>query len=936
MDLNINTIQKQKIKIFIAESSTPMPVQVEDTSHETEKNVTFADDIEQNALLYAVPFRDSTYERQIQTGDELADFFKRPVEIYAFTWDVGIPYTNLAIFPWQLYMSDTAVLAKLDTFKLVHATLKIKILVNGTPFHYGRIFVGVYPSEYTNNTSALLPDTTTLVTNYRNEYNTGTMNYQANRTMFSSRPHVLINPGKNDPALISWPFFAATDWADVISRNDWARLGQLEIWELNPLAHSNGGNTEVRVSFIAWLEDVEVAGITTALPGQSSKYYRMRQRAKQIKKLTPIPEEPPPKVEEVVEKPPFNPESSKPKKTKGANKSKSKTPTKRMPVSKPTEYGQNGAVSAPMSALASAAGYFTEIPVIGKFAKATEIGASAMGRIASIFGFSKPVVLDKHCFMVQSYYSDLASTSGTDNILKLSVDPKQEITVDPSTVGLRSDDELAFMNIAKREALIHSFEWVVDSSTAGNPFGHLWACRVHPLIAPRFSSSQCLTPVGFIAYPFQHWTGALRFRVQVVCSQMHSGRLLIAYNPDKSNSVGVTADMNTRFCHIMDISEETDVTFEINWAQAEAFREVDLDFANNDSVILGPISVMTGNDNFRCNGRLDIYVLNRLSAPTPANAYVNVWMSAGDSFKVNNPRTIGRSSWSAAGGNFPLPIYEPESSKYFYAEASNVTRVELTDQENAPAQNTHYVLNGDYDDGVNDLNEVYFGETIVSIRTMLKRYNVHSVLPFVLNFTSGDLVSASSTRTIFPSGRSAGQYGSSLTDNATNGSLMTYLRYYCQGYIGFRGSIRWKTMCLKDDLDTSKHYILRIMNRIANQVIVYVDLGNAADTAATLAQTYQNSGNVSGAAAGITQNPLHMGPGALAEIPFQQPLRYAEIHETTNADVRYSGMYAGFRVGMNTFQTGATEYVPLELLCAGGEDATFFFFVGVPPIIPSL
>lgn len=984
-----------------SQSSEPIAVSSEDTTKETEKNVTFADAQPENVLMYGVPFRDSTYDRQVQTGDELIDFFSRPVEIYEFDWLVNTNVAPGVIYPWREFLLSDRVSFKLDTFKLIHGTLNLKILVNGTPFHYGLLRMGVYPSMYTNNHSVEIPNTAVNVTNYRDEFNAGTMSWFPAQVQYSSRPGVFISPRMSEPAMIEWPFFAATDWIDIVNENDYDRLGQLEIWQINQLRHANGGDQEVRVTILAWMTNVQVAGITPAFPAQSSRLRKLRAIQKE-KNPRPsgrfvhkeqgntdpldkalisgdyasVPKE---KLDElgVV----FEAQSSKPRKTK-AKKSKNRTSVKSSPKAS-QEYGKNGAISAPASAIANAAGYLIDIPVIGPFAKATEIGANAVSSIASIFGFSKPAVLDKHSFVTQNYYSDMATCSGTDNVIKLSVDPKQELTIDPNTVGLDPKDEMAFLNIAKREALIHSFTWPINTSASGVAEGHTWACRVHPLTSPRYAGvRQTLTPVGFIAYPFRYWTGALRFRIQVVCSQMHAGRLAIAYNPDFSQPVGGVAELNSRFVHIMDISEERDITLEVNWAQPEAYREVDVTGGlNNDFVVEGPIGSMIGNNNFRCNGRLDIYILNRLTAPTDADAFINVYLSAGDSFKVNSPRPIGHASWAASGINVQLPDLSSESSDItlvnhsdnllllflaclylsrndFFdpwtnsgisyrrdlpselgiplpAQSGDTARVTLQPGENAPSQTSHYVLNGDYDDGADDVNSVYFGESIVSIRTMIKRYCVNSICVIAAPTATNRSFITRYILPIFPCGRQLSPYGSSINmpnQGTDGGCFMTYLRYYCEGFIGYRGGVRWKTFSPGANrywkyFATRNNEKINVQQRLISEIADPTTLGDS------IVDSWNANSGMERSMAGLMVNPGQQGFGPVVEVPYQLPLRYSEIHETATNDIRYSGMFDSFVIGFHgsTFAAG-DRVTSIETSCAAAEDSAFFFFVGVTPL----
>ena len=135
----------------------------------------------------------------------------------------------------------------------------------------------------------------------------------------------------------------------------------------------------------------------------------------------------------------------------------------------------------PATVLTGMATKLTDTPVIGKWARATAIGAGAVKNIASLFGFSNPAIIDKQCMMTQNQLGRMCQTSGEDPVVKLSLDPKNELCIDPGTVGLGSDDEMSFMNIAQREGLIYSFPW---TTTGDQSDGHLFGTRVSPSVAP--------------------------------------------------------------------------------------------------------------------------------------------------------------------------------------------------------------------------------------------------------------------------------------------------------------------------------------------------------------------------------------------------------------------------------------------------------------------
>jgi hypothetical protein len=106
------------------------------------------------------------------------------------------------------------------------------------------------------------------------------------------------------------------------------------------------------------------------------------------------------------------------------------------------EYDKAGPISGPATAIASVASKLTDTPIIGSLARATEIGARAVGGIASLFGYSNPPVLnDVMPYQPKAFHSFAAVETGVP-MDKLTLDPKNEITVDKSVTGAKPDDEL--------------------------------------------------------------------------------------------------------------------------------------------------------------------------------------------------------------------------------------------------------------------------------------------------------------------------------------------------------------------------------------------------------------------------------------------------------------------------------------------------------------
>ena len=88
------------------------------------------------------------------TDISLEKFLSRPIEIDQRSWTTSdvIGPIGTSISPWFLYLNNTAVKNKLANFPFLRAKLCLKTVVNGTPFHYGKLRLAYEPSVASGGT----------------------------------------------------------------------------------------------------------------------------------------------------------------------------------------------------------------------------------------------------------------------------------------------------------------------------------------------------------------------------------------------------------------------------------------------------------------------------------------------------------------------------------------------------------------------------------------------------------------------------------------------------------------------------------------------------------------------------------------------------------------------------------------------------------------
>ena len=567
----------------------------------------------------------------------------------------------------------------------------------------------------------------------------------------TQRPKIFLNPTMSTGGEIECPFFWPQDYGSIPD-GDLEQMGLLRIRSFDTLEHANGATDPVSISVFAWMENVELTMLT------SSDAYALS------------------------------------------------------PQSETLEANKEGIVSGPATNIAKVASKLTNVPYIGQYALATAGAAKGIAGVAKLFGYSRPALTKDNEPYKPVGFSSMALTTVPDGASKLTVDDKQELTIDPKIAGLDGPDPLAISSIATKESYFTQFVW----SQGAAPGAFLFSNRVDPclygevLAAP--SNKILLPAVAATSLPFKYWTGTLKFRFQFVCSAYHRGRVRIVYDP---NTYSAETEYNVNYTHILDLAEQQDFTVEIGPSQPRTFME---------HAIPG---VTTINDLYRTtstlpkqtygNGTLSVYVLNELTTPNSTvtnDIRVNVFVQAGEDFEVSVP--------SDSIANYK-----------FAPQSGEVSPTAINNQGlDSPEQNEDIVELADPGAYNDHLNVVYNGEAIRSFRTLLKRYNYHSVL--AQPSTTTTLTVSNIRRSAFPYYR--GEIPEAV-DNTTTVPITPYnycntvmLHWVTQMFAGYRGSIRWKVLLSGGSANTDAYVNVQrggpsnYLYRVANLPLVYATL----------------------------------------------------------------------------------------------------------------
>jgi hypothetical protein len=727
------------------------------------------------------------------------------------------------------------------------------------------------------------------------------LNITADAIAASQRPHIYINPTECQGGTLCVPFVHYQNTLRV-PEAQWAEMGIVDIRQLNPLKNVNaaGGvvGQQLTLSIFAWAEGVELSVPTASNPS------------------TIVPQS-----LEVC------PESD--------------------------EYGDTP-VSAVASTVARIAGKLTNVPFIGRFAKATQIGASAVGDVGKLFGFSRPPVIDPIRTYVPRFVGGLANVNTPEAVQKLSLDVKQEVTVDPSVIGVSSADEMGLVDIAKRESYYTSFQWATTGYPNSGPGSKLFQTQVMPTVYQTFGSGPVTeyhnTPAGMVALPFKYWGGSMEFRFQIVSSNFHRGRLRIVWDPHSLTGGGSSSGYNTMYTRIIDIADMRDFTFKVGWGREYSFLPVRNPMKLRDGL---PIPSFATGTNAPAilqqvfgNGTISVFVVNDLTTPNPdpsidASVQVNVFVKMCDDARFAEPTDAALANISY------FRIVEPESLEVIPESDENVAEVQLS----APVSTEVSTEVGAVGDPTDHTMDVFFGEQVTSIRELLKRYCLHA------GVTTGARANETAGTTLNLKQPDFPYYFGYCPDgphDSVTGKFaychMTFLNYFSPCYVAYRGAIRRKYLVTRSPSSVS------VVTATASSCLIDTYMSVSRDDGVSKSLTtfgayypyaygaidsiFKSTTDTDFASVvprkiyqgtesqlvGASVSPAQLNPCVEVELPFYTNRRFFNARRINVLDIRTT---LDENPPVHNLQVTGAKSTVLSFVAAG-EDFSLSFFIGVP------
>jgi hypothetical protein len=660
----------------------------------------------------------------------------------------------------------------------------------------------------------------------------------------SQNPHIYLDPTNSVGGEMVLPFFYPYNSADMILGR-YDQLGRLYIRDVVDLLHANGSLDPLTITVFAWMSDVHLSGAT----------------AHDSAGLVP----------------------------QGGD-----------------EYGDKP-FSTMANSVAKAAGAI-QAPSIRPYMRATEAIMSTVAVAAKAFGFSRPNQLSEVTPMKPTLFGNLVNANLGDACQKLTLDCKQEVTVDPRVVGMMPWDEMDLVELAKRESYITQFVWSKTDVSGDALHYHLITPSQFVVGVTGLDNSFAMTPSCWVAQPFFFWRGSMMLRFKIIASNFHKGRLRISYDANYSLE---TDEFNVVQNYIVDIAENKDFCMKIGWNSPKSYLDVGRLDINGQPYGSNPASLITNTDLF--NGGIKVEVLNELTCPqgtAGSSVTIVVFTSMCDDFEVQSPDNAGLT---------PYSFFPDSAGARFVPEGGIEALDEHADMDGAPCMDTMECEIAPSLHPTDNTPGIYFGEAITSWRQCLKRYNFHKGL-------LGSGVAAAMklfTRPNFPSyrGYSPHAVDEALGGNPYNFCDMTLLNWVTPAYGAMRGSLRWK-WCLTRNTGASVFQATRSPQKPGfSETIELFSTAGALDNGWEVA--YFMRKNLTHTWAGAVSTAPLNNPVLEFELPYQDNKRFWNARRI-DYDVPNTEM-TGYRVELS-----GPAGMFVSTYVAAGDDFGLFFFLNTP------
>jgi len=752
-------------------------------------------------------------------NQDIKTFLAKPVVVQSGNLAVGDTFSTFPLIrnPISNFTASTMLTNKIDGFLGFRATTVYRLVINANRFQQGR-----YNMSYVALGGV----------DYDTSANTRWVNdHLSTLVQRTTLPHVEMDLCCDTEAVLRVPFNSTMNFFPFRSLNVTSDLGLWGILSFYPYSSisAGAGNLTCGYTIYSHFEDVEL--VVAALP-QSGRNVFTNKVAKNA-----------------------------------------------------TEAEQASAGIGPVSStlirVRDFSNIIAQVPLLSSYALTTSWFADIAANAAKVFGWSKPVSLAPSTRVTQNYLPYSANTDGPDMSFPLALSYENSVGMAKGFSGTDVDEmDFSFLNTIP---VYHTqFAWNT-AQTSGTSFIQLPVNPLSNILTTTVGTGTFyhLSPLQLVASHFFYWRGSMIYKIKLIKTEFHSGRLAVCFNPIDSvlsPPAAVTLASST-YLHrqIIDIRETNEFTFVVPYISASPY---------------------TINDPSSTIGTFCIFIVDPLVAPSTVSTSISVIIER-----------AGGPDMEFAG---PIPNNYTYYSGISPQSGSAFSSPETPNNVCSNLESTIGVSQFSNDNSVNAL--LCVGEKITSLRTLLK---LPCQMASVISPTPNLFLNV--TPFLIASGFII---GTTIDPPAIHADL--YSRF-ASCYTYSRGSVRLKFLDNTAVTNTAP-------------ISIALALTNGINASKSAPWSYNSVSPFNSATAlgrvGVPVTYYRAGYSGEVQVP-----QYHRYHSRPNSDCvgNVGNFYADINTGLapRVFVTRSSipaANLEAAVLRSGGDDLNFGLFLSVPPL----
>ncbi|UHK03031.1 MAG: capsid protein [Guiyang dicistrovirus 2] len=571
-----------------------------------------------------------------------------------------------------------------------------------------------------------------------------------------------------------------------------------------------------------------------------------------------------------------------------------------------------------------------EIPVLGNIFSRPAWIAQTTENLLRVAGFSKPTVAGLPCESKLRTQARMANFDGADTSHKLAMSCENELETISGLAGTNKD-EMDISTVVSIPNYWDRFTW----GTANDTNAVLWYNLVTPMKIKNYSATIAdrfrTTHMGYVANCFSYWRGGIVYTFKFVKTKFHSGRLSIAFIPYCYNPNTSGLDMSRAQKMVVDLRTSTEVSFTVPYVSTRPWM-----LCSRPETLSAASKAYAGS-----TGIVMVTVLNKLVAASTVSENIDVIVEVSG---ASDLQFAGLTSSSYAPYTGDFVNIKDKLTKEHEEEYSNETHREKRDlYERTPAPygaiftqmmgENVVIQRNDAQNGSDPTvisqvtvtqnltpEALCIGERTSSIRQLIKRFGYKEAC-----VTSN----VNSTMALAPFGLD--QVGQKASPSNGHSSLMEYFAFL---YGFYRGSVRYKILPIANATDPRKekgYYSIDNFSSYCDDLAaISSKLTNANPT---VLDTFYSEGGQSK----VIVDPNIEGV-AEVEYPYYSMAHISPITFNKASSPQYDNNDAlrGFYPPMLStikYLNHPDGNVKHNYYKAAGDDFSYFYLLGVPPLI---